>query len=169
MNRRPLFGSFFSTNTNMTSTTAAEAPPALPPMDNSAAPTMADLTSMVANLQEANRLLRERQQRGRGKGKNKQRLSDADPNDISNKMSINRGAAALFSNNKIPSYGPGWDEFDNGHPIRDRLMTLVQVPEDETNAHYYEATVVPTYMAKMSSLKGNIVQRMRKAFKGRYL
>jgi hypothetical protein len=149
-------------------TTAAEAPPALPPMDNSAAPTVADLTAMVANLQEANRLLQERQQRG-GKGKNKQRLSDCDPNDLSNKMNVNRGTAELFVNNKVPSFAPGWDKFVNGHPIRNRLMSLVQVPEDETEAHYYEATVVPTFMAKMSSLKGNSVQRMRKAFKGRYL
>jgi hypothetical protein len=151
------------------STTADEALPALPPMDNSAAPTMDDLRAMVANLQEANRRLsRERQQRG-GKGKNKQRLADADPNDLSNKMSVNRGAAAMFSNNKIPRFEPGWNKFDHGHPIRDRLMSLVQVPEDETDANYYENTVVPTFMAKMSSLKGNSVQRMRKAFKGRYL
>lgn len=160
MNNLPVFGSLFSTNTNMTSTTIGEAPPGLPPMDGSAAQTMADLTAMVENLQE-----QLRQERG-GKGKNKQRLSDAHPDDLSNKMNVNRGTASMFGNNKIPNFAPGWDKFEKKHPIRDRLMMLVQVPEHKTDACYYERTVVPTFMAKMSSLKGNCVQRMRKAFKG---
>ena len=156
----------FSTNTNMTS----EAVPAIPTIDDSAAPTMADYTAMatlVENLQEANRQLLQEKEEREGKGKNKQRLSDAHPNDLSNKMAINRWAQSMFGNNKIPSFATGWDKFETGHPIRDRLMGLVQVPEGKTNAYYYENTVVPTFMAKMSNLKGNCVQRMGKAFKGR--
>lgn len=170
LNRRPFFGSLFSTNTNnMTSTPGTEAPPALPTMNDSANPTVAELLAMVDGLQEANRhLLREKQQRG-GKGKNKQRLCDADPDDLSNKMNVNRGTAELFANNKIPNFARGWNKFDTGHPLRDRLMGLVQVPEHETDANYYEATVVPAFMAKMSNLRGNCVQRMGNAFKGRYL
>ena len=143
--------------------------PALPNIDDSAAPTMADYTAMatmVENLQEANRRLSLEKEEREGKGKNKQRLSDAHPNDLSNKMAINKGTEKVFENNKIPSFATGWDKFETEHPIRDRLMGLVQVPEGKTDAYYYEYKVVPTFMAKMSNLKGNCVQRMGNAFKG---
>jgi len=106
----------------------------------------------------------------KAKGKNRQNLhTTSSAADVSNKIQLNNYTkSTIWPHYKLLLFTGQWKRYDssNPHTLARALMEQVTMPRSTSPSDYYEDFVLPTFGAKMSSLKGNFIQAMYKAFKG---
>ena len=105
----------------------------------------------------------------KAKGKNRQNLHTTSSADVSNKIQLNTYIkSTIWPHYKLLLFTGQWKRYDssNPHALAQALMEQVTKPRSISPSDYYEEFVLPTFGAKMSSLKGNFIQAMYKAFKG---
>lgn len=107
----------------------------------------------------------------KAKGKNRQNLhTTSSAADVSNKIQLNNYTkSTIWPHYKLLLFTGQWKRYDssNPHTLARALMEQVTMPPSTSSqSDYYEDFVLPTFGAKMSSLKGNFIQAMYKAFKG---
>ena len=106
----------------------------------------------------------------KAKGRNRQNFHAASSAaDVSNKIQLNNYTkSTIWPHYKLLLFTGQWKRYDssNPHTLARALMDQVTMPRSTSLSDYYEDFVLPTFGAKMSSLKGNFIQAMYKAFKG---
>ena len=106
----------------------------------------------------------------KAKGRNRQNLhTTSSAADVSNKIQLNNYTkSTIWPHYKLLLFTGQWKRYDssNPHTLARALMDQVTMPRSTSLSDYYEDFVLPTFGAKMSSLKGNFIQAMYKAFKG---
>jgi len=112
-------------------------------------------------------------QRNNGTGKNKQTMYLTDTANMSNKTALMSCTKdSIWPSYKFLFFRGRWNVYDTQcpHSFAAHVMNYVQLPQSFVGyeALYYESFALPTVSSKLSSLRGNFVNKCRDTFKSEY-